>query len=37
MPRASRSPGVLEAHGFGKNCIKKKTAPRRKLLKENQF
>jgi len=25
MPRAFKSPGVLEACGFGKNCIKKKT------------
>jgi len=35
MPRASRSPGVLEARSFGKNCIKKKTALRRELLEEN--
>jgi len=35
MLRASRSPGVLEARGFGKNYIKKKTALKRKLLKEN--
>jgi len=35
MPRAFKSPGVLEAYGFGKNCIKKKTVLRRKLLKEN--
>jgi len=37
MPRASRNPGALEARGFGKKCIKKKTTPRRKLLEENQF
>jgi len=35
MPRAPRSPGVLEACGFGKNYIKKKTASKRELLKEN--
>jgi len=37
MPRASRSPGVLEARGFGKKCVEKKTTSRRKLLEENQF
>jgi len=35
MPRASRSSGVLEACGFGKKYIKKKTTFRRELLKEN--